>query len=73
MVNIYYDSDETVKNDVEIQEFVKDVSCFGMNDCDSHSEYRFNFCRMSVSLSVQACMIVCVLRYSKLFYVSSHL
>ncbi|XP_048042331.1 polyunsaturated fatty acid 5-lipoxygenase-like [Megalobrama amblycephala] len=33
VVEIYYDSDETVQKDVEIQEFVKDVS-FGMNNSD---------------------------------------
>ncbi|XP_026118333.1 arachidonate 5-lipoxygenase-like, partial [Carassius auratus] len=32
VVNIYYDSDEAVQKDVEIQEFVKDVACFGMNN-----------------------------------------
>ncbi|XP_048029588.1 polyunsaturated fatty acid 5-lipoxygenase-like [Megalobrama amblycephala] len=37
VVNIYYDSDEKVQKDVEIQEFVKDVSCFGMNDYDSNN------------------------------------
>uniref|UniRef100_A0A672LCA9 Arachidonate 5-lipoxygenase n=1 Tax=Sinocyclocheilus grahami TaxID=75366 RepID=A0A672LCA9_SINGR len=29
VVKIYYDSDEAVQKDVEIQEFVKDVACFG--------------------------------------------
>lgn len=47
MVEIYYDSDETVQKDVEIQEFVKDAS-FGMNNSDSESTYQ----------NVQACMIV---------------
>ncbi|RXM36608.1 Arachidonate 5-lipoxygenase [Acipenser ruthenus] len=31
VVNIYYDSDETVSTDVELQAFVKDVSVFGLN------------------------------------------
>ncbi|MGH0157540.1 UNVERIFIED_CONTAM: hypothetical protein FKN15_066457 [Acipenser sinensis] len=31
VVNIYYDSDETVKTDVELQAFVKDVHVFGLN------------------------------------------
>lgn len=51
MVEIYYDSDETVQKDVEIQEFVKDVS-FGMNNSDSESVF------------VCAIMIVCILVYS---------
>ncbi len=50
MVKIYYDSDEAVQQDVEIQGFVKDVACFGMNNSDS--EYRFN-------LSKCLCMVVC--------------
>uniref|UniRef100_A0A671R738 Arachidonate 5-lipoxygenase-like n=1 Tax=Sinocyclocheilus anshuiensis TaxID=1608454 RepID=A0A671R738_9TELE len=32
VVEIYYDSDEAVLKDVEIQEFVKDVSLFGIED-----------------------------------------
>nr|XP_055054311.1 polyunsaturated fatty acid 5-lipoxygenase-like isoform X1 [Misgurnus anguillicaudatus] len=32
VVEIYYDGDEKVQKDVEIQEFVKDVSIFGMQD-----------------------------------------
>ncbi|XP_073716904.1 polyunsaturated fatty acid 5-lipoxygenase-like [Misgurnus anguillicaudatus] len=32
VIEIYYDSDEKVQKDVEIQEFVKDVSIFGMQD-----------------------------------------
>ncbi|XP_073693986.1 polyunsaturated fatty acid 5-lipoxygenase-like [Garra rufa] len=39
VVKIYYDSDKAVQQDVEIQEFVKDVACFGMNNSDS--EYKF--------------------------------
>ncbi|KAF4114142.1 hypothetical protein G5714_004365 [Onychostoma macrolepis] len=35
VVKIYYVSDKTVQQDVEIQEFVKDVACFGMNNSDS--------------------------------------
>uniref|UniRef100_A0A672LEP3 Arachidonate 5-lipoxygenase n=1 Tax=Sinocyclocheilus grahami TaxID=75366 RepID=A0A672LEP3_SINGR len=35
VVKIYYDSDEAVQKDVEIQEFVKDVACFGMNNSDN--------------------------------------
>ncbi|KAK7130473.1 hypothetical protein R3I93_019963 [Phoxinus phoxinus] len=35
VVKIYYTSDETVQKDVEIQGFVKEVSCFGMNDSAS--------------------------------------
>ncbi|MBN3272299.1 LOX5 lipoxygenase, partial [Polyodon spathula] len=31
VVNIYYDSDETVSTDVELQAFVKDVCIFGLN------------------------------------------
>ncbi|XP_059373883.1 polyunsaturated fatty acid 5-lipoxygenase-like [Carassius carassius] len=34
VVNIYYDKDETVQEDEEIQAFVKDVCSFGMQDCD---------------------------------------
>ncbi|KAK7175681.1 hypothetical protein R3I93_000061 [Phoxinus phoxinus] len=37
VVEIYYESDETVKRDVEIQRFVKDVS-FGMNNSDMFPE-----------------------------------
>ncbi len=50
MVKIYYGSDEAVQQDVEIQGFVKDVACFGMNNSDS--EYRLN-------LSKCQCMFVC--------------
>ncbi|XP_056615261.1 polyunsaturated fatty acid 5-lipoxygenase-like [Triplophysa dalaica] len=32
VIEIYYDSDEAVQKDVEIQEFVKDVSKYGMQD-----------------------------------------
>ncbi len=39
VVKIYYDSDEKVQQDEEIQGFVNDVACFGMNNSDS--EYRF--------------------------------
>uniref|UniRef100_W5MSR6 Arachidonate 5-lipoxygenase a n=1 Tax=Lepisosteus oculatus TaxID=7918 RepID=W5MSR6_LEPOC len=35
VVNIYYDSDESVQNDEEIQAFVKDVSVFGMQDTEN--------------------------------------
>ncbi|XP_074531835.1 polyunsaturated fatty acid 5-lipoxygenase-like isoform X2 [Halichoeres trimaculatus] len=38
VVNIYYDSDETVQEDEEIQAFVKDVCDFGMQDFD-HCEF----------------------------------
>ncbi|KTF73090.1 hypothetical protein cypCar_00028100 [Cyprinus carpio] len=34
VVNIYYDNDKTVQEDVEIQAFVKDVCSFGMQDFD---------------------------------------
>ncbi|XP_058629907.1 polyunsaturated fatty acid 5-lipoxygenase-like isoform X5 [Onychostoma macrolepis] len=34
VVKIYYDSDEKVQQDEEIQGFVKDVACFGMNNSD---------------------------------------
>uniref|UniRef100_A0A8C7R2I0 Arachidonate 5-lipoxygenase n=1 Tax=Oncorhynchus mykiss TaxID=8022 RepID=A0A8C7R2I0_ONCMY len=34
VVCIYYDSDDTVQKDEEIQAFVKDVSSFGMQDLD---------------------------------------
>ncbi|KAA0709032.1 Arachidonate 5-lipoxygenase [Triplophysa tibetana] len=34
VIKIYYESDETVQKDVEIQEFVKDVSVYGMLDSD---------------------------------------
>ncbi|XP_026134668.1 arachidonate 5-lipoxygenase-like [Carassius auratus] len=34
VVNIYYEKDETVQEDEEIQAFVKDVCSFGMQDCD---------------------------------------
>ncbi|XP_059422585.1 polyunsaturated fatty acid 5-lipoxygenase-like [Carassius carassius] len=34
VVDIYYDKDETVQQDEEIQAFVKDVCSFGMQDCD---------------------------------------
>uniref|UniRef100_A0AAY4EU47 Arachidonate 5-lipoxygenase n=1 Tax=Denticeps clupeoides TaxID=299321 RepID=A0AAY4EU47_9TELE len=34
VVGIYYDSDETLQKDVEIQAFVKDVCSFGMQDLD---------------------------------------
>lgn len=48
VINIYYVSDEAVQKDVEIQEFVKDVSVNGMQDSNGESEYRFNFSRLSV-------------------------
>ncbi|KAL1276669.1 hypothetical protein QQF64_036292 [Cirrhinus molitorella] len=35
VVKIYYDSDEAVQKDVEIQGFVKDVASFGMNSTDN--------------------------------------
>ncbi|XP_073695395.1 polyunsaturated fatty acid 5-lipoxygenase-like [Garra rufa] len=35
VVNIYYKSDEVVQEDVEIQRFVKDVACSGMNNSDN--------------------------------------
>ncbi|KAK2892395.1 hypothetical protein Q8A67_012383 [Cirrhinus molitorella] len=35
VVKIYYDSDEAVQQDVEIQGFVKDVACFGMKNSDN--------------------------------------
>ncbi|XP_043093214.1 polyunsaturated fatty acid 5-lipoxygenase-like [Puntigrus tetrazona] len=38
VVKIYYDSDEAVREDVEIQRFVKDVSCFGMNNSHKFPE-----------------------------------
>lgn len=34
VVNIYYDNDEVVQEDEEIQGFVKDVCSFGMQDFD---------------------------------------
>ncbi|KAI7805982.1 arachidonate 5-lipoxygenase [Triplophysa rosa] len=34
VVNIYYDSDDTLQKDEEIQAFVKDVCSFGMQDFD---------------------------------------
>uniref|UniRef100_A0A8C2ER14 Arachidonate 5-lipoxygenase n=1 Tax=Cyprinus carpio TaxID=7962 RepID=A0A8C2ER14_CYPCA len=35
VIKIYYRSDKAVQKDVEIQEFVKDVACFGMNNSDN--------------------------------------
>uniref|UniRef100_A0A8C1YKF6 Arachidonate 5-lipoxygenase n=1 Tax=Cyprinus carpio TaxID=7962 RepID=A0A8C1YKF6_CYPCA len=35
VIKIYYLSDKAVQKDVEIQEFVKDVACFGMNNSDN--------------------------------------
>uniref|UniRef100_A0A8C1YKN4 Uncharacterized protein n=1 Tax=Cyprinus carpio TaxID=7962 RepID=A0A8C1YKN4_CYPCA len=37
VIKTYYRSDKAVQKDVEIQEFVKDVACFGMNNSDSDS------------------------------------
>lgn len=48
VINIYYDSDETVQKDVEIQEFVKDVSVFAMHDSTGESEYRFSYMHVRV-------------------------
>ncbi len=64
VVKIYYVSDEAVQQDVEIQEFVKDVACFGMNNSDS--EYRFNndIFRFKMSMYGCLCMVVCNLIYS---------
>lgn len=43
-MNIYYDSDETVLGDEEIQAFVKDVCSFGMQDSDYCGENKnFNW------------------------------
>jgi len=39
VVNIYYDKDETVQGDEEIQAFVKDVCSFGMQDFDKCGKY----------------------------------
>lgn len=39
VVNIYYDNDKTVQEDVEIQAFVKDVCSFGMQDFDYCGKY----------------------------------
>ena len=39
VVGIYYDSDEKVQKDEEIQAFVKDVCSFGMQDFDSCGKY----------------------------------
>uniref|UniRef100_A0A9J7Y621 Lipoxygenase domain-containing protein n=3 Tax=Cyprinus carpio carpio TaxID=630221 RepID=A0A9J7Y621_CYPCA len=35
VIKTYYRSDKAVQKDVEIQEFVKDVACFGMNNSDN--------------------------------------
>uniref|UniRef100_A0A8C2ELC4 Lipoxygenase domain-containing protein n=1 Tax=Cyprinus carpio TaxID=7962 RepID=A0A8C2ELC4_CYPCA len=35
VIKTYYLSDKAVQKDVEIQEFVKDVACFGMNNSDN--------------------------------------
>lgn len=40
VVNIYYDSDQMVQEDAEIQAFVKDVCSFGMQDLDYCGEKR---------------------------------
>lgn len=34
VVHIYYDSDKTVREDEEIQAFIKDACSFGMQDLD---------------------------------------
>ncbi len=39
VVDIYYDKDETVQEDEEIQAFVKDVCSFGMQDLDICGKY----------------------------------
>lgn len=39
VVDIYYDKDETVQEDTEIQAFVKDVCSFGMQDFDYCGKY----------------------------------
>lgn len=39
VVNIYYEKDETVQEDEEIQAFVKDVCSFGMQDFDQCGKY----------------------------------
>lgn len=39
VVDIYYDKDETVQEDEEIQAFVKDVCSFGMQDSDYCGKY----------------------------------
>ncbi len=49
MVEIYYASDEAVLKDVEIQEFVKDISLIGIED-KTDSEYMFNLIRMSMNV-----------------------
>lgn len=40
VVCIYYDSDDTVQKDEEIQAFVKDVCSFGMQDLDCCGGYK---------------------------------
>ncbi|XP_016133554.1 arachidonate 5-lipoxygenase-like [Sinocyclocheilus grahami] len=45
VVNIYYDKDETVQEDEEIQAFVKDVCSFGMQD--------FDFCEFPKTLKTK--------------------
>lgn len=42
IVNIYYDSDETLQKDDEVQAFVKDVCSFGMQDFDYCGKYKQN-------------------------------
>lgn len=39
VVDIYYEKDETVQEDEEIQAFVKDVCSFGMQDFDQCGKY----------------------------------
>uniref|UniRef100_A0A9R1SI80 Arachidonate 5-lipoxygenase a n=2 Tax=Cyprinus carpio TaxID=7962 RepID=A0A9R1SI80_CYPCA len=45
VVDIYYDKDETVQEDTEIQAFVKDVCSFGMQD--------FDYCEFPKSLQTK--------------------
>ncbi|XP_056616352.1 polyunsaturated fatty acid 5-lipoxygenase [Triplophysa dalaica] len=45
VVNIYYDSDDTLQKDEEIQAFVKDVCSFGMQD--------FDFCEFPKALQTK--------------------
>uniref|UniRef100_A0A8C2CGZ8 Arachidonate 5-lipoxygenase a n=1 Tax=Cyprinus carpio TaxID=7962 RepID=A0A8C2CGZ8_CYPCA len=45
VVDIYYDKDETVQEDAEIQAFVKDVCSFGMQD--------FDYCEFPKSLQTK--------------------
>lgn len=47
VVDIYYDKDETVQEDEEVQAFVKDVCSFGMQDFDHCGKYTVHLIQTS--------------------------